>query len=493
MSPIANFHRNAQRILYPSFNGGLNLSVPPESLGREELAEAVNVEFSPSTGAMSVRGGLVWSGRFSSEIDSAVPVNGRKGFLVRHKGTQTLSYFRWNNIWTVSGSLTGTGEISIAAWDDYYLVASGGKLQKFTDSGAPKLETITGSPDNCRQVFVRNACAVVVSGDDTLKFSAIGDVSSWENNPRDESSAQFVDIGYKDGMNITAVVPLSKDLIIFKSPANEPDKGTIFRLTGDYPNWAVLEAAHNTGTYSPKSVKAVGNDIYYLTVSGLATLSNVTAYGEVKAQWPDRKVSPALTPLLEDTAELWDVPVKQQLWVLPKKGAVEIWVLDYLRGIWTKLKFPKVIIHADGVENALYVFIGKDIYRVEEGYLVDDLKDEGKKQIEAYMKMGTLLGGSQILVKKAFASFALMPGCKAELYLGKFKMTFTGGGKIDYIYDPPNNTQYASEDSDPLYPTGGALTSRRQCIVRGWSITPEVKITGGGCSLSTMGLETAEV
>ena len=72
-----------QRIFYPSFDGGLNLSVPSQSLAKNELKEALNVEFSPLTGAMKTRGGLVWSGRFSSIIDFVVPVKGRRGFLAR--------------------------------------------------------------------------------------------------------------------------------------------------------------------------------------------------------------------------------------------------------------------------------------------------------------------------------------------------------------------------------------------------------------------------
>lgn len=473
------------------------MSVPAESLERNELKEAVNVEFSPMTGAMTVRGGLVWSGRFDSEIDCVVPVAGRRGFLVRRKGTRTIQFFRWEFIRAVSGTLTGNGEMSIVPWGEEWIVASGGKLQRFTDENTPQLITIAGSPNNCRSVFVRDGRVGVVDGTDTLRFSGVGDCEQWTNDPNDESTAQFIDVGYKDGMNIDAVVPLSRDLIVFKSPKEEPDKGTIFRLTGDYPQWAVLEAAHNTGTFSAKSIQAVANDVYYITVSGVASLSAVMSYGEIQAQWPDRKVSPTLTPLLEETAELWNVPVKQQLWILPSKDTGEIWVLDYVRGIWTTLKFPQKIIHAAGVDNGLYVFTGRDIYRVEDGFSVDNIRNDSgtftKSAIEAKMRMGTLISGNQILIRRVFASFGLLPGCDAELWLGKFCMKFSGGGSPDYIYDSPNDTQKASEDIDPLYPTGGTLTSRRQCIVRDWAITPEVKITGGCCSLSTMGLETSEV
>ena len=475
------------------------MSVPPESLQRNELKEAVNVEFSPSTGAMTVRGGMVWSGRFDSEIDCIVPVAGRRGFLVRRKDKRTLQYFRWEFITDVSGTLTGNGDLSVIPWGSDWLVASGGKLQRFTEDPMPQLITISASPNECRIVFTRDGRVGVVNGNDTLTFSAVGDCDSWENDPDDESTAQYVEIGYKDGMDIKAVVPLSRDLMVFKSPNDEPDKGTIFRFTGDSADftWAVLEAAHNTGTFSQKSIQAVGNDVYYAGVSGIASLSAVTSYGEIKAQWPDRKVSPALVPQIDDTAELWNVPVKQQLWVLPSKSAKEIWVLDYTRGIWTKFQFPQNIIYAAGVDNALYLFTSRDVYRVEDGFSVDNvLGDNGtftKSAIEAKMRMGTLIAGSQILVKRVFASFGLLPGCEAQLWLGKFCMKFSGGGAVDYIYDAPNDTQKAYEDDDPLYPTGGTLTSRRQCIVRDWAITPEVKITGGCCSLSTMGLEIAEV
>ena len=529
--PVSNKHNGSQRVFYSGFNGGLNLSVPNESLPKNELKEAVNVEFSPLTGSMKVRGGLVWSGQFNNEISDVVPVHGRRGFLARRKGTDELYYFRWNNIWPVTGSLNGDGKLSIAHWMekvttwgveqevDCWLIASGGRLQKFSDTPTPHIEDILTGPmrpvseikntlgetigfvctsTNCHQVFSHNGRVVVVGDNDTICFSAIGDCEDWKNDPKDESTAQWVQVGYKDGMKINAVMPLSKDLIIFKSPEGEPDKGTIYRLTGEYPDWQVVEVAHNTGTFSQQSVCSVGNDIFYATVAGIATLSTVTQYGEVKTAWPDRKVSNALTPELDSTARVFDVPVKQQLWIVPNENSKKIWVFDYARAIWTTFEFPKKIVYAAGVDNQLFVFIGKDLYEVNDSYTQDELKDEGKKTITAKMRLGTILNGRQTLVKAAFASFELMPDCKAELRLGKWKMPFAFGGTVDYIYGDPNdrNSNYyqkAYEDTNPLVPQGGVLTSRRRCIVRDWSITPEIVIEGGGCAVSTIGLEIAEV
>ncbi|MBR0035131.1 MAG: hypothetical protein IJP54_05610, partial [Synergistaceae bacterium] len=466
------------------------------------------------TGSMKVRGGLVWSGRLSAYPYGIAPVHGRRGFLMRNVENRDAIYFKWNNIWPVSGQLSGTGLLSIAHWKcvdtnwggaeiDCWLVANGGQLQKFTDTPFPKLETIANAPANCKLVFVRENRVGVVTADDKIMFSALGDCENWTEDDTTEDSAKWLEIGYKDGMKIDAVIPLSKDLIIFKSPQDEPDKGTIYRLAGEYPDWQVVEAAHNTGTFSQRSVCAVGNDIFYATVAGIATLSTVTNYGEVKTSWPDRKVSNALTPELNKTARVYDVPVKQQVWIVPNFASKKIWVFDYARGIWTTFEFPVLIDYAAGVDNQLFVFIERDIYEVSDGYTKDGIRNFLTGQIEdktitAKMRLGTILSGMQTLVKGAFASFELMPDCDAELRLGNWKMPFAYGGTVDWIYGNPsdinsNYYQWASDDTDPLVPASGVLTSRRRCIVRDWAITPEIVIDGGGCAVSTIGLETAEV
>ena len=225
---------------------------------------------------------------------SVAPLPGLRGFLAVDDDGM-VRYFTWNRVENVHGTLSGKAELSVVQWDNCYLVASGGKLQKLTTRSSNQLETIEASPLECRQVFVRSGRVGVVTRNNEIRFSAVGDCESWENNPNDDSTGQYLEIGYKDGMEINAVIPLSRDLIIFKSPKNEPDKGTIYRLTGDFPDWVVLEAAHNTGTFSQRSVCAVGNDVYYAGVSGIASLSAVTSYGEIQASWPDRKVNPALS------------------------------------------------------------------------------------------------------------------------------------------------------------------------------------------------------
>jgi hypothetical protein len=518
MPTLSNKHANVQRIVYPGFSGGLNLSVSPENLAKNELKEAKNVEYSTRTGSMRVRGGLSWSGKFDTKIMSVVPISGRQGFLVRlasgNYGEKTAVYFRWNNIWPVLGEYPQENPPygllpSAVLWEykeneddeneipkDCWLIAFGKKLAKFTEAPVPKIETIDNSPVS-KLVFVRYGRVGVVSGRDSIILSAVGDCesdSAWTNDPNDESSSQCIDVGYKDGMDITAVVPLSKDLIVFKNPPGEPDKGTIWRVTGSSTaDYVVVEVAHNIGTFSQQSVCVVGNDIFFATVSGIATLSTVVSYGEVKTGWPDRKVSNALVPRITDQCKLYDVPVKQQLWVAPNPDSKEIWVFDYGHGIWTTFEFPQKITYAFGVDNRLFVFMGQNIYEVNDDYEQDDLWTDSTRDIEARMKLGTVQSGMQTLIKGIFASFDMRPSNKAVLKLGKYEFPFAYAGAVDYIYDPPNDTQYASEDDDSLFPEGGVLTSRRRCIIREWSFEPLIEITGGGCSVSSIGLEVVEV
>ena len=354
MATPSNKHNNgrevlAQKVFYSSFDGGLNLSASPETIAKNELLDAVNVEISHSTGRLKVRGGLVWLNRFSLEsgdsVDEVIPIQGSEDFLMLSKSKKLFHYMNgviYNTGFSLDSSLSN---MNAAMWDNVILLAYGLALEKLTIENniynwSPI--AISDAPTNCRYVFVRNGRVGVVDGDNTIRYSAVGDCESWVDDPDDDSSGKFLDVGYKDGMKITAVCPLSKDLIVFKSSLEAPDCGTVFRVVGDYPDWQVVEAVHNTGTYNYKTVKIVSNDVFYVTESGLATLSTVMEYGDVKMNWIDRKVSEALTSLITSSAQLWKVASKNQLWLAPSETDDLIWVFDYRFKLWTCFKFNKL-------------------------------------------------------------------------------------------------------------------------------------------------------
>ena len=362
-----------------------------------------------------------------------------------------------------------------AIWDTEWqcLVASGGKLQRvYARNNDWWGETISGSPEGCRQVFTRDGRVGVVSDNDTLRFSAVGDYTSWTNNPSDVSSGQFVDIGYKDGMDIDVVVPLSKDLIIFKSPRDNIGTGTIFRLVGSYPDWQVVEVAQGTGTFSVNSVCAVGNDVYFVTPSGLATLSAVNSYSEIRAEWPDRKISKELQRRIDETAQLWNIPTKQQLWLRPNDRSNYVFIFNYSQGIWTEFDFPVVPTFVFDQKGQSYLFSEDDVFSMQSKLVNDHLAGDVKKPISASLKLGTIENGHQTLAKTAGVTYMFDEDeynaeSSGEMLIGKYKLAMK------------NNAT-------------GWKTARSRFMARDYSITPEIRVTGS-CAVSRAAIEIAEV
>ena len=493
MPTVANKHSEVRRIFYPRFDGGLNLSASPETIAINELRDALNVEVSQVTGKLKVRGGLVWNNRFSLDsgdnVKEIIPIQGSEDFLMLSEQNK-LYHYRNGVIYDTNIKFSPKiGNISAAMWDDSILLAYGVSLLQVTING-DTYDYASSGPKNSRYVFVRNGRVGVVDGDNTIRFSAIGDCDSWEDDPDDDSTGKFIDIGYKDGMKITALCPLSKDLIIFKSSPTAPDNGKIWRLIGDYPDWQVVEAVQDTGTYNYKTVKIVGNDVFYITASGLATLSTVMEYGDVKMNWVDRKVAKALTALITSSAQLWHVTSKSQLWVTPSEKDNLVWIFDYGLRIWTYFEFPKLPKYVLCVKNNVFVFIDNDIYELNDYCYQDEMKDAEAQTIKARIVLGILSAGLQILVKSAYASYEVNTTSKAELVIGKFRMPLKYRGSGDFIYD---DYDVAYEDDDTLIEANNIMTARQRCLVKGWTLSPEIKISGGGFELSTLGFETVEV
>lgn len=465
------------------------MSVPSESLARNELKEAENVEFSSSTGAMTVRGGLRTVAGFDYDIYCVCPLHEWNAAIVVQsnsthniRAAELVKFSEGPSIKSLNIGFTDLEyKVQAVLFDDSYIITNGRALYRLIGSTATEIPTNFPLPEGktmqmARLPFVRNGRVGIVSYDE-IYFSAVGDCTDWtitSENAGLNDAPKKIEIGYKDGLDMTAITPLSTDLIIFKSSPGEDSVGKIYRMTGSYPDWAVLEAANGTGTFSHQTIQTVGNDIYYLSRSGLETLSTVTEYGGIKTFQPDRKVNRKLITLLDSTAQIWNIPEKQQLWISPssQRGAVDtVWVFDYVRNIWTTYKFPT----REGedpsspscvccINNVVYVFIRNKMYVLDESRTYDSIRNSDEKRtVTGYMKLGKLSAGRQILVKGAYAEHDIKDGCSGELVLGNFRMPFSG------------------------------KSSRRQFMVRDWSVTPEIYLRGGGCSLSVMGLETVEV
>jgi hypothetical protein len=287
-------------------------------------------------------------------------------------------------------------------------------------------------------------------------------------------------------------MPLSQDLIVFKSPNHDTAHGRVFRVTGDYPGWAVVSVAENTGTFSQSSVVTLANDLLYLCSEGLATLSTVTAYGGMKTSWPDAKVNVRMREELTRDSRLALMPGSSQLWVVPQGlgGAGHVWVMHYAHsGAWTRFSFPEPAAAA----GEDFVIIGDGLYKLHEWYSQDEVNNV-KRAIEASLGLGVLFRKNQILLKGAMALFVAPPSTYAELVVNdRFRVPLTAAP--DTLYDIAfSDDDIACLDDDPLVPgTGRLSTARKRCLVRGWSLDVRLVMRGGGFSLSSAGIETVEV
>ncbi|MBR0167196.1 MAG: hypothetical protein IJQ08_00845 [Synergistaceae bacterium] len=480
--------KKEHRIYYPNFAGGMNLSVPPEALEKNELSDAVNVEYSAKTGAMTVRDGLSYLCSLNEKISSVAPLYGANAVLVITFDLTKYRYYVLDfrasvGIFPIGGMPTGSdytdyGVQAVAFDENTYILTNGAPfIIPYLTHGDVGSDWVlnevrteddpidTYNPKAIHMPFVRSGRVGFAVGD-YLNFSAVGTFTDWNKNTTSNSGSKYIEIGYKDGLDISAVVPLSKDIVIFKKSRYNASEGKIYRLANNYPDWEVSEIASGVTTYTSKSVCVVGNDVYFLSPQGLQTLSTVQAYGDVKANWPDQKINQQLISEITYNAQMWNIPSRQQLWISPSPSCKHIWIFDYVHMIWTKFDFLDYVSYACELNGTIYVFMGKNIFTLDKNKVRDDTSETGRADIEASMKCGKLTYGEQILIKGAYAEHSLINGYHSgELDLDAFSMPFT--------------TQKTS--------------SRRRCIVRGWSVTPEIKMKGGGTSISSMGLDTAEI
>lgn len=503
----ASKHANEEVVQYAGFDGGLNLSVAGEALQPNELAEALNVEHDPVHGGLKVRGGLrrvaSWADAGGSPLffTSNAGVNQIFGMDYGNKilyGFRPGAPIHRYNETPFLGTSDYLDPLSVVLWnkssDDYTenIVAMVGVSSIIYECSFPSpMVQVTNAPTG-RCLFTWGGRLGASRQYGRLYLSAVGDHNAWTNNPSDLSSAQFIDVGYKDGNTLRAIVPLGQDLIVFKGHRFYHGVGDIWRISGYIPDTVVYKVATGVTTFSQNSVHVAGNDVFFLNQNGLGTLSSVMEYGDIKLSWLDSKVSDVLSRDIGRFSELWHIPSKGQLWVKGDNPKT-VWVFHYKSKSWTRFSFPSEIKYACELRSSTEA--KPSVYVVSENaiYIMDDTlqKDENDTApIKAHIRLGTIMRPRQVLVKGLGALYHCRPATHAEVNVGGVKVPLPPYLSGRYASD---DTRIASENTASLAEDWRSGTVRRKCLARGWSITPEISISGGGCSIQRLSLELAEV
>lgn len=384
MARLSVKHQNQRIIEYKDFTGGLNTSNAEEMIAPNELSHAVNVEIDKATGVLRTVAGTVTmleveDGAFT---DFAYDKLGQCFVICSSDGTVHSSD---GETITSVGTLTGSTTPAFALWDKGLLIASGGKLQYFHEG---TLETLDESPDVCNGVFVKDG-RIWVYYDDTIRVSGVGDPHGWETDPDDQSTAQFIDIGYKDGGHIVGVVALSSDILIIKS------NGHVFHLSGQFPDWAVREVSREVSCKGFRSCVGLINEAIILGDTLLQSIATTDTYGDMRARELSRKVRSNILNLSK-LVKLRYVPPLNQIWFVD--GTIKLLFLDVDTGGYYERQFSSEVVDVCSVGDTVYLLKRDKLQRLDNAAVLD----EGLPMPWRW-KGKTLVSNNEYLVKRARA------------------------------------------------------------------------------------------
>ena len=200
-------HQNQFQIVHADFSGGLNTSTSVDGIAENQLARATNVEVDHATGKLKTVAGTIDVLKFENLLGAAYDDINRKLLLFDADKKVYAFDFKANTTSDELGTLSGELYPICTSWEDGLLIASGGKLQYF--NGA---ELVTLNSPTATSVCIQ-AGRVLVTDTNNLYLSSIGDETNWIEDANIDSSAKFLEIGYKDGGELVCMVSLPSGVL----------------------------------------------------------------------------------------------------------------------------------------------------------------------------------------------------------------------------------------------------------------------------------------
>jgi hypothetical protein len=350
-----------QAIEFADFTGGINSSVAPQLLSPNEYLQIKNFEYSKNQ--LVTRGGLSEPlSTYDDDIKAVFYDESTNMFLVvlENKSVYVDDLAEEP---VLAGELTGNLHPHFCRFDGKIFIASGGKLQYY-DYTEEELITVAASR-LCDFVFERFGRLVIThSGDDNLYYSAVGDPyeTGWTENSNDDSSAKFVEIGYKDDGDILSVLPISGDIAIFKS------NGRIYSLSGEFPNWTVQMIGDHSDVITAEGISNLGSTVAFMTTSGLKSLEAVQVYGNftVNTEFA-RKFNKSLVSGTVYNPRVFNIYRKRQLLIQPDissdNGKKKLYCFQYDIGACVLFEFGEPVTDMVDTQDDVIIASGANLYR----------------------------------------------------------------------------------------------------------------------------------
>ena len=384
---LATKHNNQQNLILSDFTGGLNTSEQEEMIADNELSDVLNMEIDNNSHLLKTVAGTKSVYRLNSDVEygfkSAAFDIINTVLVLFTNDNKILATTNFEDIKQV-GTLTGTGDIITAMWEDGLLIASGGKLQYA--KGMEDVETIETSPEHCNGVYIRSGRVLVFDDTDQVLFSGVGDETNWTQDSNDPSSSLFAQIGYKVGGHIVGMVNMSKDILFIKS------NGMIFRLENEYPNWQISELGRNIFCKGTASYCNIVNSVLIMSDIALQQIETTQEYGDMKPTNIGSKVAYKISALPANTKMRY-VPPLNQVWCIGANGYVLIF--DCNTGAFTQRQFNDIAVDVLSINNDVYVIKEKAVCKLDANSFIDN--DE---PLLFRVKMKTRMSNYNFLVKR---------------------------------------------------------------------------------------------
>jgi hypothetical protein len=465
------------------FPYGINWAKPPEALDAGELVQAENCEYDYADGALRTCAGITIQLDLGSRIDTLFYDN-RHNVFYFSAGVFLYVTPDLKN-YTKLGQLNGTNKPVYTMYGDICLLASGALLQSI--SGGSTLQQVSGSPVRNDYVTVRQGRVLTYAGNsDQLSYSAVGDYTSWANNPRDTSSAQFVNVGYKDPGNIVSVDFLNKVIMVYK------EGGRAYKIVGEPQDsdYAVQPVSQTAYCGSERATCNIDNKSYYVGAAGMMSFVPTNAYGDIQPFEEGLNINAWVVKNLDANCEMWHVPSRKQIW-LKTQNDKRVYMYHYVprysdgRGAFTVRTMAYDLHDVCCVGDRVYVAYGNKIGVLDESTDKDDTV-QIQTAITGQNRLATK--HSILVMNRLFVSYNLIAGC-GTIKCGKKTKNLTFLADSPFIYSDTDtiygNENYIYADAyTRAYKVGGGSNKNVQV---------EIFVQGGAISLREFMYQYLEV
>ena len=437
---LSNKHANPATVTRSDFSGGLNTTNNVDGITETQLAQGTNVEVDHSTHRLKSVSGTVDVFKSATNIFAVMYDDINKKFLLVYTD-KTVHTLNPANLAVGSslGKLTGNLYPICTTWEDGILIASGGRLQYFNGT---TLTTLTSSPTS-KSVYIR-AGRVLVTDDANVRYSAVGDEGDWTEDSSVASSSKWIEAGYKDGGNFIGMANLSQDILLIKNNRR------VYRLSGEFPNWAINEVSRNVECSGRLSYCAVADSVFILGKNEVQVVQTTESYGDVKPTNIASLITKEIQKLPENAIVRF-VPPLSQVWFIGKNGIVLMF--DTTVNAWYKRKFNSEIIDVISVGDEVFVVKSDRISKLDEGTFYDN-----GLPLRWNFQAQRLVSQHDYLLKRT--QVAVIP-FSANLYSGQVIV-----GAVRVPFPIPARSIKIYQNHSPIYKTHAkiCLSARRKFV-----------------------------